>query len=439
MRKLLIPVAALLLSDALLLIGHGIQFTLLPLRAVIEGFTDTQIAFTGSTYYIGFVLGCVLAPQAVRRVGHIRSFAMISSAFSALILIFPMLPNFLAWLLLRALTGACISGLYMIIESWLNERSTKESRGTILSVYTVINLSAIIIGQQLINLAAPSASFLFALAAILLSLAVIPVSLTSALAPAPIARVRVDLREAWRISHVGLGGAAILGFVTGSFWSLGPVYARGVGLDVQGVTLLMSAATLGAALFQFPLGRLSDHYDRRIVILASALLGALASSAMAALDGTSGWLLTGTAFFWGGTVLTLYAICSAHANDRARPDQFVMLGTSILLTYGVTSAIGAPIASLTMEWLGPRGLFIFCAAFLVIFSLGILRRRRTHALPIVDETEQFVLAGGLTPVALEMDPRKDNPPAPEPDLGESAPADAAPPDDPGAGPTSQAA
>ena len=242
MRKLLVPVAALLLSDALLRIGHGLQFTLLPLRASLEGFTDTEVALTGSAYFAGFVAGCLLAPRTVRRVGHIRSFAVLSSAFSALLLVFPMLPGFLAWLLLRALTGLCISGLYMIIERWLNERATRESRGTILSAYTVINLTAIIAGQQLVNLAAPSSAILFALGAILLSLAVIPVSLTTALAPAPIARVRIDLKEVWTVSHVGLGGAAALGFVTGAFWSLAPAKGRDVGLDVRGVTLLMSAA-----------------------------------------------------------------------------------------------------------------------------------------------------------------------------------------------------
>lgn len=413
MRKLLVPVAALLLSDALLLIGHGLQFTLLPLRASLEGFTDTEVALTGSAYFAGFVAGCLLAPRTVRRVGHIRSFAVLSSAFSALLLVFPMLPSFLGWLLLRALTGVCISGLYMIIESWLNERATRESRGTILSVYTVINLTAIIAGQQLVNLAAPSSAMLFALGAILLSLAVIPVSLTTALAPAPIARVRIDLREVWAISHVGLGGAAVLGFVTGAFWSLAPVYGRDVGLDVRGVTLLMSAATLGAAVFQFPLGRLSDHYDRRLVVLGGTVIGALASALLASLDAGDGWRLSAAAFLWGGAVLTLYAICSAHANDRAGPEQFVTIGSSILLTFGATSAVGAPLASLTMRYAGPGGLFWFCAVGLLVFALGILRRRQTHALPVVDETGHFVFANPMTPEGLELDPRRDDPPAPE--------------------------
>jgi len=211
MLPVLIPIAALLLSDALLLVGHGLLLTMLPIAAASAGFSDTQVALTGSAYFLGFVSGCLLTPYAVRRVGHIRSFAVLATAYSALVLVFPMLSAFVGWLLLRFLVGAAISGLYMIIESWLNERATGENRGTLLSIYTVINLVMMTVGQQLLNLSLPEPFYVFGLAAILLSLAIIPVSLTLTLAPVPLQNVKISLRRVWQLSHVGIIGAVVSG------------------------------------------------------------------------------------------------------------------------------------------------------------------------------------------------------------------------------------
>ena len=421
MHRVLLPIVALLISQALLLTGHGLQLTLLPLRAAIEGFTDAQIGLTGSAYFLGFVAGCLLTPLLVRRAGHIRSFAVLTSAFSALILVFDLLPNFWFWMLLRFVTGGCISGLYMIIESWLNERATRETRGTLLSIYTVINLVMIVAGQQLVNLASPDATTLFALAAILLSIAIIPVSMTSALAPAPLQNVTIRPLEVWRLSRVGVGGALASGLATGAFWSLGPVYAREVGLDTAALTLLMSAAVLGGAAFQYPLGRLSDHIDRRLVVLGAAVVGTGASLALGLMTDLSGWPLIALAFLWGGTSMTLYAICLAHANDRAKPEDFVMVGTSILLTFGLASAIGAPLGALAMNLFGPGGLFLFAALVLALLVAGVLRRRKTHYLPVLDETVPFRSVAPITsPAVLEMDPRMEVEAIPEPEPREQS-------------------
>jgi len=404
MKRLLLPIAALLMSDALLLLGHGLILTLLPIRAETANFSSTEIGLTGSAYFIGFVVGCLLTPRIVQRVGHIRTFAVLCSVFSAVVLLFHAFPNFPAWLLLRFMVGACISGLYMVIESWLNERSTRETRGTILSIYTIINFSMIMIGQQLLNFADPSGPVLFGLAAILLSLAIVPVCLTLSLAPAPIQAVRIDLRRLWTMSHVGMGGAVASGLVTGAFWAMGPVLARGLGLDTAQLTLFLSVVVLGGALFQLPLGRLSDHYDRRLVVFYTALGGAIVSLLVFALP-LQGIPLLVAALLWGGGVMTLYALCLAHATDHAEGDEFVMVGSGILLVFAVSSAIGAPLASLFMATLGPRGLFAFAALCLVGLTLGISIRRRTHVKPVVDETEPFRPLTDTSPALFEMDPR----------------------------------
>ncbi len=423
MRQLLLPVAALLFSQALLLIGHGLQLTLLPIRAEIEQFTEFQIAMTGSSYFLGFVAGCLLTPLLVRRAGHIRSFAALASLFSALVPVFHVFPHYALWLALRVMVGFCISGLYMIIESWLTERASRETRGTLLSIYTVINLSMIMVGQQLLNLAEPETGDLFALAAVLLSLAIIPVSMTLTLAPAPLTTVKLDLRRAWFLSRVGTAGAFAAGLTTGAFWSLGPVYANGVGLSTPQLTLFMSAAVLGGALFQLPFGRLSDYYDRRLVILFLSVFGA-AISALLTWVHSAGNLLLVFSLLWGATVMTLYAICLAQVTDHADPDEFVVVGGGILLLFGFSSALGGPLASVFIQLLGAQGLFAFCAVCLVAFAVGIFRRRQTHVVPLVDETEPFRLVSDTaTTVAMEMDPRSE-----EGHLSEYEPEDEEQPD-----------
>jgi MFS family permease len=418
MRHLLVPLAALLLSQALLLVGHGLQLTLLPVRAQIEGFTDAQIGLTGSAYFLGFVVGCLGAPHIIRRVGHIRSFAVLGSSFSAVVLLFHAIPVFYPWLFLRLLVGICISGLYMIIESWLNDRATRETRGTLLSIYTIINLTMIMVGQQMLNLAEPESDTLFAIAAVLLSVAIIPVSLTLSLAPAPLTTVRLDLRRIWSLSRVGMAGSFAAGLVTGAFWSLGPIYARGLELATAQLTLFMSAAVLGGAIFQLPLGRLSDHYDRRLVILILSLAGAGVSASLMLIPGTGWWLLF-LSFLWGGTAMTLYAICLAHTTDHAQPDDFVMVGSGILLIFGLGSAVGGPAASLLMNVSGPSGLFAFSALAMLVFAGGIARRRRTHVVPLHDETEPFrLMVDSATPVAFEMDPRTEEGHLAEADYGQ---------------------
>lgn len=410
----LVPVMALLFSVGLLLVGHGLLLTMLPLRAHIHGFTATQIGLTASSYFVGFVVGCMVVPAIVRRSGHIRTFAALGAIFSAVVLVFELLPHFGVWVLLRFLIGACMAGAYTVIESWLNERATPGTRGAILSVYSMVGFLMVAIGQQMLNLSPQSPTTLFSLAAILISLAIIPVSLTASVAPAPIQNVRINLVQVWQLSHIGLIGAVVAGLVTGSFWALAPVYARGTGLETVHLTLFISAAVLGGAAFQLPLGRLSDHYDRRLIVFYTSLCGAATSILIVAISGLSDaghWPLILLSFVWGGCNMTIYAICIAHANDHADPADFVMVGSAMLLGLGLSSAVGASLASIFMSWMGPSGLFTFAAISLVLFALAIALRRRTHVLPVHEETESaFQVIAETSPVALEMDPRTESAP-----------------------------
>lgn len=409
-----IPISALLLSDALLLIGHGLTLTLLPIAAVDAGFTNFQVAITGSAYFLGFVMGCIATPHVLKRVGHIRSFAVLATLYSAVVLLFPWFEAFIAWSLLRFIVGLCIAGLYMIIESWLNERANAENRGTVLSVYTMLNMLMITAGQQLLNLGTISSYQLFTIAAILVSLAIIPVSLTLSIAPAEVKSVKINLAMIWRHSNIGMIGAVISGLVTGAFWSLAPVYASASGFDKLQLTLFMSAAVMGGALFQVPLGRLSDKFDRRLVLSATSVFGAVASCAFVLVPGVvqmfEGYLVIALSFFWGGAVMTQYAICLAHANDDAEPEDFVTIGSGMLLTLGICSAIGAPVASWLMHVMGPNGLFAFSAVSLIVFAVATIVRKRFHELDYEpEEAEPFrAVTEMATPVSLELDPRMEH-------------------------------
>lgn len=412
MIRSLTPLAALLISDALVLLGHGLLLTLLPVTASNNGFSAVQIGLTGTGYFIGFVVGCLLTPFVLKRVGHIRSFAVLAALYTSVILLFAWSQSFLFWMLLRFMLGIMIAGLYMIIESWLNERADAEKRGTILSFYSMLNLIMITLAQQLMNLAGVSSVQLFALAGMLLALSIVPVSVTLSLAPTPVSKVSVDLAKVWRHSHIGLIGAAICGLVTGAFWALAPVYASDGGFTNAQLASFMSAVVLGGAVFQIPLGRLSDHYDRRIILIGISVAGLICSLAIFALsysDFYSGILSTVSAFIWGAIAMTMYAICLAHANDGADSADFVDIGSAMLITYGVSSSVGAPLASLQMQLFGYQHFFTYMAAIFLLFAITLVVRRRNHVLPVTtDEHEPFqAVAGMTTPMAYNMDPRSD--------------------------------
>ena len=412
MLRALIPISSLLMSNAFLLLGHGLLLTLLPIAASEVGFSDTQVALTGSAYFLGFVSGCLATPYMLKRVGHIRSFAVLATSYSVVILIFPLLPEFYSWMLLRFIIGIVISGLYMIIESWLNGNANAQNRGSILSIYTTLNLIMVMCGQQLFNLGGTVEDvMLFSLAAILISIAIIPVSLTRSAAPAVVHRVKLNMFKVWQHSHIALIGAVVAGLVTGAFWSLAPIYAKDNNFDSSQLGLFLSATVLGGACFQLPLGKLSDRFDRRTVLMYAALVGSAVSLSFVYLPHFitvfAGWPAFISAFFWGGSCMTLYAICLAHANDNATSDDFVEISSAMLITLGLSSAIGAPLASLAMKFMGPDGLYAFTSGSLIIFFIIVLFRRRSHIPPsILEEKEEFRTVTDMAgPAAYEMDPR----------------------------------
>ena len=388
MIRAIAPVAALLISISLLLMGNGLQGALLPVRASLEAFTSIDIGVMGSAYFIGFALGCYYGPHIVRRAGHIRTFTAMVAIASSAVLVHSIIVSPVLWWLIRAMTGACFAILYLVIESWLNEKSTNENRGQIFSVYTIINLTVVTIGQMMLIIDEPTDFSLFALASILVSLAAVPVAMTKAPAPKPIATVKIRFLHLYNLSPVGLFGCLIVGLANGAFWALAPVYAQGDTADVTNVAVFMSITVIAGAVGQWPLGRLSDKMDRRRVILLACAGAALAALGLANLDPE--WQKTGIAltFMYGLFAFPLYSLCVAHTNDHIDASGYVEAAGGLLMVYALGAVVGPLIASLFMNWVGSPGLFGFTVcAHVAAILFTLYRMRRREAPPLKDHID----------------------------------------------------
>lgn len=406
MFKSLIPLAALLASVFILLLGNGLHGTVVPIRAGLENFSSLSIGFVGASYYLGYVAGCLWSPYAVKRVGHIRAFTVMASVASSAILAQAILLDENSWILLRFVTGFCFAGLYVVIESWLNERSSGENRGQILSIYQITNLVALTLGQQLLNVASTSGFILFALSSILISVALVPVALTTSMAPAPLTKVR--LRPGWvfKTSPVGAIGCLAVGFVSGAFWSLAPIYAQGSNLSISEIAVFMSVTIVGGAISQWPLGRLSDVIDRRYVVLVCCFGGAVSGIVMAIFGASSNNMLLALSFFFGCFSFPLYSVCVAHANDYVSSDDFVTMSAGLLLIFGIGAVIGPVLGSFLVSLAGQGMLFVFTASVHLLMAVFTIARIYLKTPVPAAERDNFAhLAGAMTAEALSVDPR----------------------------------
>ncbi|MCB1694077.1 MAG: MFS transporter [Pseudomonadales bacterium] len=375
MTNVLASVTALLVSVAILLVGHGLQLTLAPMYADSLGWTAQEIGYTGSAYFGGFVVGCLVVPTLVARVGHIRMFAVLASTATAALLLLGLFESVVIWMIARGMTGLAFAGLYMVIESWLNERTTSQHRATVLSIYVIITLIAICGGQLLVGLQLDFRGLIM-LSAILLVVGMIPVGLTRSVAPAPIPAISFKFREVYRASHVAVVGAFVGGLVTAGFWSLGPVVAKGFELDAAGVGVFMASAIFGGAVAQLPLGRLSDRMDRRVVLAAIAMTGMVVNLGAFFLVDASRDLLYIVMFLYGGVTFPIYSLCLAHANDNTDL-QLMEIASVILMTQSVGAVVGPLVVAALMAY-SSSGLFLFAGVVLAIFTVWTLWRIRAH-------------------------------------------------------------
>lgn len=368
MLSSLASIATLMLSTLLMMAGFGLMGYMLPIRSLNEGWSTFIISVIATGYTFGFTVSCIVTPIFVRRVGHVRVFGALITLLTVSILLCALVVEWWAWMIFRGLSGFAIAGAYLLIESWLNERVTNDNRGALFSVYMVTCLVGSIGGQYIVPLGDVNGPNLFIICALIFSLALFPVALSTAKSPSPIAEARFDLKRLYRRSPIAFFGSLLSGALSGTWGSLGGVYSQTIGMTTaQGATLL-AAFLAGGAISQVPIGRISDRMDRRFVMIASGLFGVGACGMMIAFGADDPTALYVAGFFVGTVLYPVYSLNVAHANDLAEPHEYVTLSSAIMILYGMGTVTGPIMAGTLMQWLGPTALIFFLGMAFALYA-----------------------------------------------------------------------
>lgn len=380
----LASVLSLMLSTLLMMVAFGLQSYVIPVRSVAENWSTLTVSVIATGYTVGFTLSCIITPKFVLRVGHVRVFTALITLLSIAILLCGLVVDWRLWIVFRAISGFAISGSYLVIESWLNERVTNENRGMLFSLYLITTMVGTIGGQYMVPLGDPTNTSLFILCGVLFSLALLPTALSSSPMPAAPAQARFDIPGLFRRSPVAVVGGFLAGALSGAWLNLGGVFTQKIGLSTaEGATLLASLLT-GSAISQIPIGRASDRIDRRIVMVGCGIVGVISCLVMSASIGSSPTVLYVIAAFIGSVLFPIYALNVAHANDLAKPDEYVEISSGLLITYGLGTISGPLMVGPVMDRFGPAALFIVLAVYFALYggyaAWRILRRGQHEGL-----------------------------------------------------------
>lgn len=379
------PIAPLLVAAGILLAGNGIQSTLLAVRGEMEGLSPAIIGAMGTAYFLGFLFGTSQAPRLINLVGHIRVFSALAAVAAAGTLTLVIYIDAFFWIAMRFVMGLCFSGLFTVVESWLNEAADNADRGQVLSIYRLVDLGAVTGSQLILPVVGVSGFEIFSLMAILLCLSLVPIAMSKRGAPAPSPITKFDLRQVWTISPLACIGIFAIGLSTSAFRTIGPLYASGIGLDVQGVAYFMTAGIVGGAVLQFPLGIMSDRWDRRWVLIIATLGASVAGAALSLIGPNDLTTVYAGVFIFGAFALPLYSLCVAHANDHATKDHYALLSAGLIFVYSLGASVGPLGASFMIEWFGPSALFSYISAVhLSLVALTLLRMRARPPVPTED-------------------------------------------------------
>jgi MFS family permease len=400
---------ALLLGILLLMLGNGMQGTLLGIRGGIEGFTTGQMSFVMSAYFLGFLFGSQMAPNMIRRVGHVRVFAALASMISAVLVLYAVAPNWIAWAAMRVVIGFSFSGVYIAAESWLNNASTNENRGQALSLYMMMQMTGIIAAQAILNIGDPSGYILFVIPSILVSISFTPILLSVSPAPAFETTKPLSFVRLYRASPLGCVGMFLLGGVFSAQFGMSSVWGTQVGLSVRDISIFVAAIYLGGLVLQYPIGWASDRMGRRILVLGLSALGAVAMMTAALFDLGFPALLV-IAALMGGISNPLYSLLVAYTNDYLDRSDMASASAGLIFINGLGAISGPLITGWMMGKIGPNGYFLFMALLfgaLALYGVWRATRRRTSR---ADQTSAFtVLSPTASSIAVEaaMDARND--------------------------------
>ncbi len=401
MFKVLSGVWALLLGIVFIMLGNGMHFTLIGLRGGIEGFSAVELAIVTSGYFMGFLSGARFTPVLIRRVGHVRVFAALGSFMSAGLIAFPLLAEPWAWTILRLLVGFCMSGIYVAAESWLNDASTNETRGKVLSAYMIAQTLGIIGAQGLLTLGDAGAATLFIGASILVSISFGPILLSAT--PVPVVDVArpMSLRALFASSPLGTVGIFLLGSVYATQSGMGAVFGTQTGMSTAQIALFVATLFAGALALQYPIGWLSDQMDRRRLIFGASVLGAIAC-AVGFVTGGGMIPLLAAAFFAGGVTTPLYALLLAYTNDYLPAENMPAASGGLVFTFGLGAITGPLATGWAMLQLGPFAFWLVLGGTFAAIALYALFRMTRRAATPVDQTEGYLgVLPSASPVAVE--------------------------------------
>ena len=386
MLRNIVPVTGLMLSTFFLLAGSGLTGITLPLRAGLEGWSPVIIGWIGFGYALCFTAGCVIVPRMVRRVGHVRVYAVLATLLAMSLLFHALIVHPLAWIAFRGVAGFALAGAYMVVESWLNEKATNESRGQIFSFYMIMNMVGMMAGQFMVLLGDPATTTLFIIAALLYAMAVIPTGLSNAVSPQPLTQVTLDLRKLYRNSPAAMVGMLMTGIIAGIWNFQAPVFAEQTGLSGNQIPLMLALAMISGAVFQLPLGRASDRMDRRLLILIASAICAIGAVIGMAL-GSVFWLLLVAAFLVGGMSNPLYSLLIAYTNDFLGTDDMAAAAGGMVFINGLGAVFGPIITGWIMGVVGPSGYFLHIAPLCTMMAAYAAYRMTQRAAP--DDTDRY--------------------------------------------------
>jgi MFS family permease len=382
MLKVLTHSWPLLMGVMLLMVGNGIQGTLLGIRGNLEGFSTYQLSCVMAAYFVGFLFGSWAAPPMIRRVGHVRVFAALGSLISAILVIYPVFPDWIAWTALRILAGFCFSGIYITAESWINNTASNDTRGQALSAYMIVQMLGIIASQVLLNLPDSTGFTLFIIPSVLVSLAFLPILLAPTPAPAFDSTRRLSFAELFRISPLGCVGMLLTGGVFSAMFGMAAVWGAEEGLSLREISIFVGALYVGGLVLQYPIGWASDRMDRRMLITGLSVVAAAAMLLTAALSLPFAALIV-AALLLGGITNPVYALLIAYTNDFLPREDMAAASAGLIFLNGFGAIFGPLITGWMMETVGPRGFFLFIALLYVALAAYAAYRMTRRASPVV--------------------------------------------------------
>ena len=410
MNLIIAPFIALYTSVFLLMAGVGLLGTYLPLRLTVDGLATQFIGFIMSAYFLGMCIGALYCHRLIRSVGHIRAFAAFAATTTSIVILHGLFMSPVFWGVLRFLAGLSTIGLYTVIESWLNECTTPTLRGRVMSVYMFTSYLGMSGSQYLLNIGPVQDTRIFFIISLLLMLCIIPVVVTRSIYPELPYFDRFNMRNLVRRAPVGMLGCFLSGLIVGAFYATVPVFCHYIGLSVAGLSIVMSTTIIGGLLLQWPVGVLSDRFDRTYMLASLCLAVALMSILIGLLAEFSFFLFLFFMILFGGLIFTIYPVSIARAHDLFDADDIVPASSVLLLCYCIGGTVGPIVATWTMLILQTGyGLFAYCAAVSLLSSIIIFYLRKKEIITIVatEDHSTFVPLKGTSPAAVLIDPRID--------------------------------